>query len=219
SSIGFSRNLLGKNAVFCTCISVLVVNRVNKKKSFEYHLHFGLYRVSIRRNVIGNLKGGFVSGSCDKITCPSGKHCLLDQNMTPHCVKCTRKCPESNPSRRRVCGADGLTYPSTCHLREKACRSGTAIPLAYKGHCKSSATCKKIRCRDHQVCLTDRDAGGTPRCVTCMHRCRAKHMAGPICASNNSTYGSWCHMMQDACSKGFVLNTKYTGKCLNNNLF
>lgn len=75
------------------------------------------------------------AGSCDKISCPAGKHCLLDQNLSPHCVKCTRKCP-TVPEKRRVCGSDGLTYTSTCHLREKACRKGKAIPVAYKGPCK-----------------------------------------------------------------------------------
>ncbi|XP_065168062.1 follistatin isoform X1 [Atheta coriaria] len=161
---------------------------------------------------------GFCQSSCDNIKCPSGKHCLLDQNLSPHCVKCTRKCPAANPVRRRVCGADGITYPSTCHLREKACRHGAAIPVAYKGACRAGATCKKIRCRDGQTCLQD-PVAGTPRCVTCLHHCKPRHMYGPICGSNNSTYTSWCTMMQDSCSKRYVIETKYSGKCLNNDLY
>lgn len=77
----------------------------------------------------------FVLDSCDKINCAPGKHCLVDQNMNPHCVRCIRKCP-SNPSRRQVCGSDGITYPSACHLKGMACRRGKAIPIAYKGKCK-----------------------------------------------------------------------------------
>lgn len=75
------------------------------------------------------------AGSCDRISCPAGKHCLLDQNLSPHCVKCTKKC-RPTPRRRQVCGSDGATYSSICHLREAACRNGKAIPLAYKGKCK-----------------------------------------------------------------------------------
>jgi follistatin len=80
-------------------------------------------------------KIGSFAASCDKIKCPSGMHCLLDQNLSPHCVNCSKKCSD-NPKRREVCGSDGLTYPSACHLREKTCRKGKAIPIAYKGPCR-----------------------------------------------------------------------------------
>ncbi|KAJ8979081.1 hypothetical protein NQ317_015070, partial [Molorchus minor] len=149
--------------------------------------------------------------SCDKIICPSDKQCLLDQNLVPHCVNCSKKCP-APPKRRQVCGSDGITYPSACHLREKACRKGKAIPIAYKGPCRANATCNKVRCRDRQSCLKDPETG-LPRCVTCSSSCQPRHMYGPICGTNNSTYHTWCHMMQDACRKGYVIDTKHSGKC------
>lgn len=76
-------------------------------------------------------------GSCDNIRCPAGKHCLLDQNLSPHCVRCSQRCP--TPSTATVCGTDAVTYQSACHLREAACRKGKAIPVAYKGRCKSKS--------------------------------------------------------------------------------
>ncbi|XP_072395904.1 follistatin [Diabrotica undecimpunctata] len=155
---------------------------------------------------------GICQSSCDKIVCPSNKHCLLDQNLTPHCVNCTRKCPNV-PKRRQVCGSDGITYPSACHLREKACRRGKAIPIAYKGPCRAKATCKKVKCRDGQSCLKDLNTG-MPRCVSCTTSCRPRHvMRGPICGTNNSTYHTWCHMVQDSCFKGYVIDTMYPGRC------
>ncbi|XP_018562154.1 follistatin isoform X2 [Anoplophora glabripennis] len=159
---------------------------------------------------------GFCQSSCDKISCPTGKHCLLDQNLIPHCVNCTKKCPDA-PKRRQVCGSDDQTYPSACHLREKACQNGKAIPIAYKGPCRANATCSKVRCRERQSCLKDLDTG-MPRCVTCSMSCRPRHMNGPICGTNNSTYHTWCHMMQDACQKGYVIDTKHSGKCKNTNI-
>lgn len=94
-----------------------------------------------------------------------------------------------------------------------ACKKGMGIPLAYKGPCHRKATCSKIRCKETQNCLVDKK-NGAPRCVTCVRRCKPRHMKGPICSTNNSTYQSWCHMMQDACSKGYVLETQHSGKCV-----
>lgn len=55
-------------------------------------------------------------------------------------MRCARRCPQAPPHQvagaRPVCGADGNTYKSACHLRLAACRAGRAIPVAYKGHCK-----------------------------------------------------------------------------------
>lgn len=78
--------------------------------------------------------------SCDKVTCPGGKYCLQDQNLMPHCVKCATYCPPGMTPSKLVCGSDGRTYQSACHLREAACRVGKAIPIAYKGRCKSKCT-------------------------------------------------------------------------------
>lgn len=210
---------------------------------------------------------GTCQTSCHSITCPSGKHCLLDQNLRPHCVRCTHKCSTTNAvnqtARRKVCGSDGVTYQSVCHLREAACRRGKAIPLAYRGACKPTASCSTVRCHNKQTCLRDRTSPlkTTARCVSChlricsvtanaintdlndnavsVHgsgengRKRAMSLAVPnrsgdedahtsprglLCASNNHTYTSWCHMMQDACAIGEVIETRHAGQCAQQNI-
>ncbi|XP_044586754.1 follistatin-A isoform X1 [Cotesia glomerata] len=186
---------------------------------------------------------GYCQSSCTRVHCGQGRSCLLDQNLSPHCVKCARKCPQSSlggileqkqslqpMASRPVCGADGNTYKSACHLRLAACRAGRAIPVAYKGHCKQNADCTTIRCREGQTCLTEIKTN-RPRCVTCMYRCpsaQRKHensekrqrfrgddpgYPSVLCATNNMTYPSWCHIIKDACVTGFVLETKHAGPC------
>lgn len=75
---------------------------------------------------------------------------------------------------------------------------------------------------------------GRPRCVTCTYRCPRKrerirerkkdrnrdweHQHDPVqtsllCATNNITYPTWCHIVKDACITGFVLETKHAGPC------
>ncbi|XP_044021364.1 follistatin-A isoform X1 [Aphidius gifuensis] len=174
---------------------------------------------------------GLCQSSCERVHCGQGRSCLLDQNLSPHCVKCARKCPQAPGSTRPICGADGNTYKSACHLRLAACRAGRAIPVAYKGHCKQNADCTTIRCREGQTCLTEMNSG-RPRCVTCTYRCPRKrekirkkernrdweNQHDPVntsllCATNNITYPTWCHIVKDACITGFVLETKHAGPC------
>lgn len=67
---------------------------------------------------------------------------------------------------------------------------------------------------------------GRPRCVTCTYRCPRKRervrnrthrdrdpSATMLCATNNITYPSWCHIVKDACVTGFVLETRHAGPC------
>lgn len=74
------------------------------------------------------------------VRCRHGRSCLLDQNLSAHCVKCARRCTLSakqSAQLKPVCGVDGQTYKSACHLRAAACRAGRAIAIAYRGPCRA----------------------------------------------------------------------------------
>lgn len=148
--------------------------------------------------------------SCDKVQCTGRKTCLLDQVLRPHCVRCQGYC-SSNSFGDYVCGADNVTYSSTCHIRQAACVKGKAVPQAYRGKCKANASCENIRCRKGKRCLIDPN-GGPPRCVTCPSQCQIPRTES-LCATNNYTYQTWCHMMQDACKHGVLLEAKHGGPC------
>uniref|UniRef100_T1IPB1 Kazal-like domain-containing protein n=1 Tax=Strigamia maritima TaxID=126957 RepID=T1IPB1_STRMM len=160
---------------------------------------------------------GACQKSCTALRCPGKKQCLLDQNLTPHCVRCSRACPDSK-AKKYVCGVDGVSYTSFCHLRQAACQKGRAIPVAYPGKCKIGATCDTVRCPRGKTCLTE-PGTGRPRCTTCHFNCRAVkfHLQGPVCATNNVTYASWCHMMQASCSLRTALELRSNAKCEESN--
>ncbi|VVC28539.1 Kazal domain,Follistatin-like, N-terminal [Cinara cedri] len=155
---------------------------------------------------------GLCQNSCDKVTCPGGKYCLQDQNLMPHCVKCATYCPPGMSPSKLVCGSDGRTYQSACHLREASCRVGKAIPIAYKGRCKKTATCATVSCKGGQKCLVESKTR-RPRCVTCNLPCPEPETLQEVCGSDDKTYRSWCHMFLDACATGLVIETKSAGKC------
>ena len=65
------------------------------------------------------------------VTCKYGGKCQKVGNAF-ECV-----CPASClPSSLQVCGSDGGTYQSLCHLKQSSCRLQKAVSLAYAGSCE-----------------------------------------------------------------------------------
>ncbi|XP_077265273.1 follistatin-related protein 3 isoform X4 [Temnothorax americanus] len=175
--------------------------------------------------------------SCAEVKCEEGKKCVVRRGR-PRCV-CSPEC-KAPRGGGPVCGTDGKSYKSLCRLEKRACKKGShELAVAYNGHCQKIADCTKIRCREGQTCLSEMKSG-RPRCVTCTYRCprkreRARTRAHRdrdrdrdrdqdrdrdrdpsttmLCATNNITYPSWCHIIKDACITGFVLETRHAGPC------
>jgi len=77
--------------------------------------------------------------TCSDLSCDDGERCLMNvPSATPVCVPCDRACVRS--SRRPVCGSDGSTYQSHCHLIRAACRRGVVIDASHAGRC-DTGTC------------------------------------------------------------------------------
>ncbi|XP_064651975.1 follistatin-like isoform X2 [Lineus longissimus] len=159
---------------------------------------------------------GKCRSSCESVTCLNGRHCLLDQNHTPHCVPCRLKCPPAQPNQQ-ICGSDGNTYDSLCKVRAAMCLRGKSIAIAYKGPCIPALTCETITCPPDRVCLTDTQTG-QPHCASC----NARHYCAPfletktICGTDDVTYQSWCEMKIASCAQGIVIETKKGGSCGSN---
>ncbi|CAG0886257.1 unnamed protein product [Cyprideis torosa] len=69
---------------------------------------------------------------CRGVDCTPPRKCRPDAEGRPSCV-----CPDFCPSiEEPVCGSDGQTYPSICHLRIQACRSNQMISVISNADCR-----------------------------------------------------------------------------------
>lgn len=84
----------------------------------------------------------FGTETCRDVLCPGSSTCVVDQTNNAYCVTCNRICPEVTSPEQYLCGNDGVTYGSACHLRRATCLLGRSIGVAYEGKCisKSAST-------------------------------------------------------------------------------
>ena len=72
------------------------------------------------------------TGPCDKVKCDNNKRCQVKKDQTTECV-----CPDCFGSSKMdaVCGSDGRTYASHCHLKSAVCRTKVAVSVVSKKAC------------------------------------------------------------------------------------
>jgi len=153
---------------------------------------------------------------------------MVDQYMRAYCVDCKFHCPKLSKQGGPVCGADGVQYESSCHLRLQTCRQGKSIGEAYKGECVANATCDDINCEGQKPCDEDNinctvedkkacvlDNSGKPRCVTCS--CEESQMGNSIstelCGSDNQTYKDYCSLRKQVCATKSFIDVQHRGPC------
>ncbi|XP_052235644.1 agrin-like isoform X3 [Dreissena polymorpha] len=133
--------------------------------------------------------------------------CLVNETtQTPYC-KCLESCVDS--LEFPVCGSDGRTYASSCHIELHSCTSQRRIKLQYEGPCNDP--CDGIKCEGNQVCKLDRDR--KPSC-SCESNCPA--VVSHVCGSDGQTYSNDCLLKKQACTSGRELLVVYDGKCREN---
>ncbi|XP_009584399.1 PREDICTED: follistatin, partial [Fulmarus glacialis] len=150
--------------------------------------------------------------TCRDVLCPGSSTCVVDQTNNAYCVTCNRICPEPASPEQYLCGNDGITYASACHLRKATCLLGRSIGLAYEGKCIKAKSCEDIQCSAGKKCLWDFKVG-RGRCALCDELCPESKSDEAVCASDNTTYPSECAMKEAACSMGVLLEVKHSGSC------
>ncbi|XP_069483364.1 follistatin isoform X2 [Ambystoma mexicanum] len=155
---------------------------------------------------------GHCKKTCKDVLCPGSSTCVVDQINNAYCVTCNRICPEPTSPEMYLCGNDGVTYASACHLRRATCLLGRSFGLAYEGKCIKAKSCEDIQCSPGKKCLWDFKVN-RGRCAICDEICPETKSDEAVCASDNTTYPSECAMKQAACSLGVLLEVKHSGSC------
>ncbi|XP_066528464.1 agrin [Hoplias malabaricus] len=133
---------------------------------------------------------------CLKKTCEFGGTCVV-KNGEAVC-ECPDACPQAQDP---VCGSDGHTYNSQCHMRAMGCALQKDINISHKGPCDKACT----DCSFGAIC----DAQ-TGRCV-CPTECVGSQQ--PVCGSDGFTYTNECKLNVMACTKQLELRVVARGEC------
>uniref|UniRef100_A0AAR2L4X6 Agrin n=1 Tax=Pygocentrus nattereri TaxID=42514 RepID=A0AAR2L4X6_PYGNA len=133
---------------------------------------------------------------CLKKTCEFGGTCVV-KNGEAVC-----ECPDAcSQAQDPVCGNDGHTYNSQCHMRAMGCALQKNINISHKGPCdKACANCSFGAICDAQ----------TGRCV-CPTECVGSRQ--PVCGSDGTTYANECELNVRACTKKLELRVVARGDC------
>ncbi|KAG8193223.1 hypothetical protein JTE90_005570 [Oedothorax gibbosus] len=152
-------------------------------------------------------KSSTAEDPCAKMLCTYGSQCLLDEAINIAYCRCDDSCPDvSNP----VCGDDGVTYASDCHMRLAACTQQKRIFVQRHGDCDVKDPCKTTECHFGSMCTPSPD-GRKALCV-CSQDC-VRHDKIVVCGTDGRNYLNACEMRKAACREMRDIQVHFEGVC------
>ncbi|XP_053381282.1 uncharacterized protein LOC123555153 [Mercenaria mercenaria] len=109
-------------------------------------------------------------------TCFTSMRCSLHGS----CLEGKCVCDDcSNAVKSEVCGSDGMTYPSVCHLKKKSCEMMQNVTVAFNGSCKTK--CGDSYCASYEMCNNN--------VCKCPEFCTEQYE--PVCGKSSKS-GAYC---------------------------
>lgn len=125
--------------------------------------------------------------ACEQVDCPKFKVCVENMQGVPLCT-CPSEFVCRRNKKREVCGTDGKTYPSRCHMRIASCNQGVAVRKMYRGPCspedeekeaaKYNRRLKKMKRRRRQRKRKANESAGEKGKKRRKHRRRRRRKSG-----------------------------------------
>ncbi|XP_077545401.1 agrin-like isoform X2 [Haemaphysalis longicornis] len=130
---------------------------------------------------------------CGALQCPF--ECSIDRFGKASCT-CPPPCEQV---LRPVCGSDGKSYDSACHLRREAClASDPELRVSYAGPCDAAAPCHGFRCPPGAFCVPGSGSGAErPSC----HCPPCSEEFEPVCGSDGISYPNECKLRRETCQR------------------